>query len=190
MPTGYDLDGYTDDLFCVKRCAKRTTHETCEDYNFRVSQESVPMHTVRIMSLVDQMRASAPQTAERLMLLSPCCTPQWHCGDCPRAHTNCTACTVSVERHRRGKFFVCSVWQCSYGKRRRDHLSGVYRSTRVQTFDIAQLATLFFTVTAGAHAYYAWRHLIYEQMIAQQLNWWRWVEYSLRCRQCSSSSPC
>ena len=146
-----------------------------------MSQESVPINTVRIMSLVDQMRASTAADRRKInvalamlhaamalwgLSLEP--TPialvgigaQWNVTD---AGSSSFAACGSAATGNDG-VTICQVFT--------DPL--VFKS-----FDIAQLATLFFTVTAGAHAYYAWQHSIYEQMIAQQLNWWRWVEYSL-----------
>ena len=47
------------------------------------------------------------------------------------------------------------------------------------TLDVTGLATLFFAITAAAHASYAWQSERYEALVAAQGNWWRWAEYAL-----------
>lgn len=47
------------------------------------------------------------------------------------------------------------------------------------TLDVTGLATVFFAITAAAHALYAWRSERYEGLVAAQGNWWRWAEYAL-----------
>lgn len=145
-----------------------------------------PINSVRVMSLIDQMRASTAadrRTINVALAMLHAAMALWGlCLDStPIALVGIGAQWVprTYNVTNAGNY---SLAACSNPATGNDGVTicQVFTEPLVfNSFDIAQLATLFFVVTAGAHTYYAWQQPVYEQMIATQLNWWRWVEYSL-----------